>query len=173
MNRHIDATHSLQTLFSGLVEQVFMAEIGVCDVQLTGYLSNLLVDFVHADRIHRLRSMDRTAIRDLSRMEAEAVLEPPADTHQRRRLINRYIGDFTLFWTGVYPEHLRPQHQSGADRMREYLLQGKRSYIIASELTLPNDDPPADLLARLSGQFECCVHGLHLVRETWEKLARN
>jgi hypothetical protein len=112
-------------------------------------------------------------IQDVSRMEAEAALRQTASETERRRLINRYIGDYTLFWTGVYPEQLRARRQGGVDRLQEYLLQGNRSYVIASELATPDSDPPAALLANLSAQFECCVHGLHLVRESWERQSRN
>lgn len=148
-----------------------MVDIGLCDPRLTEYLGDLLADFVHIDRIYRLRTVDNHVIRDLSRMEAEANLGPDVDNTGRRRMINRYIGDFTLFWTGVYPESLHPRGQAGVSRLEAYLRSGKRSYGIASELTGEDDRPPAEILARLSAQFECCVHGLHLVREGWEQLA--
>jgi hypothetical protein len=173
MTHRLNTAANLQTLFAGLVEQVFMAEIGICDTRLTQYLTDLLTDFVHSDRIHRLRDADNVIIQDVSRMEAEAALRQTASETERRRLINRYIGDYTLFWTGVYPEQLRARRQGGVDRLQEYLLQGKRSYGIASALATPDSDPPAALLANLSAQFECCVHGLHLVRESWERQSRN
>lgn len=162
----------LRKLFGGLVEQVFNVDIGICDPALTNYLGEMLADFVHVDRIYRLRSVNKQVIREISRMEAEADLGPMVNETRRRRLINKYIGDFTLFWTGVYPEHLRPRRQGGVDRFGAYLLQGKRSYGIASELTGRGERPPADVLQHLSQQFEYCVHGLQLVRAGWERLGR-
>ncbi len=161
----------LRQLFDGLVEHVFLVEMGLCDPGVTAYLARLLAEFVHIDHIYRLQTVDREAIREISRMEALADLGPDVTDTERKRLINKYIGDFTLFWTGVYPEHLRARHQGGVDRLREYLLQGKRSYGIACDLTRVNDAPPADVLQQLSEQFEYCVHGLHLVREEWERLS--
>lgn len=102
MVSRITSRHPLRRLFRGLVEQVFMAELGVCDTRLTDYLSALLGDFVHVDAIYRLRTVDGEVIREVSRAEAEAYLGPEVDGTCRTRLINRYIGDFTLFWTGVY-----------------------------------------------------------------------
>ncbi|MGE3181548.1 MAG: hypothetical protein AB7N71_07955 [Phycisphaerae bacterium] len=169
----IDKNHSLEDLFGGLVEQVFMAEIGICDPTLTSYLTNLLIDFVHTDKIYRLQTADGEALRDLAAIEAGVVLPEKCDGTERTRLINRYVGDFALFWTGVYPETLRPRRRHGADRLREYMLRGKQSYSIASELTLGSTKPPGELLAHLSEQFECCVHGLHRVRESWEELGNN
>ena len=80
--------------------------------------------------------------------------------------------DFSLFWTGLYPEALRPRRGSGIDRVQVYMLQGKRGYGIAGELSHEDDAPPAHLLHELSDQFEFCVRGLHLVRLGWEQLTR-
>lgn len=168
----IKPTHSLCEMFSGLVEQVFMVEIGICDTRLTRYLSEVLADFVHIDQIYRLRTVTGEAIREISRMQTEAELGPDVADRLRTRLVNKYIGDFTLFWSGIYPEQLRAKH-SGVDRLYEYLLQGKHSYGIASDLTRDGDQPNAALLQHLSEQFECCVHGLHLVRANWEQLAQS
>lgn len=159
---------SLRSFFSGLVEQVFMTEVGICDPAVTDYLGQMLVDFVHIDDIYRLRAVDGETIRDVSKMQAQASLSARPDESTRTRIINRYIGDFTLFWAGIYPENLR-RPRSGGDRLELFLQQGRRSYGIASELSRPNADPPGELLRQLSRQFECCVHGLHLVRADWEQ----
>lgn len=160
--------HPLRQLFSGLVEQAFMADMGICDTHLTDYLGDLLADFLHVDQIYPFRSVDGAAIREVSLIEAQAHLAGDLPEPMRKRLINRYIGDLTLFWTGVFPESLRPR--SGPDRLREFLIQGKRSYEIASQLSDPDARPPSNLLRRLSEEFESCVHGLHLVRCGWERL---
>jgi hypothetical protein len=165
----ISQGHPLRRLFGGLVEQVFMIDMGICDTGLTDYLGSMLSDFVHVDAIYRLQTVDGEVIREVSRAEAEACLGPEVAGTERRRLVNRYIGDFTLFWTGVYPESLRCRGR-GADRLREYLLRGRRSYGIASELSTGRAEPPAELLRKLSDEFEACVHGLHLVREGWQQL---
>lgn len=169
----LEPEHSLHRLFSGLVEQVFFVEIGLCEPRLTEYLAGLLAEFVHVDDIFRLRSVDHEAIRELSRIEAEADLGPDVDEATRRRLIHKYIGDFTLFWTGVYPETLRARRASSVDQLHVYLASGKRSYGIASELTRTNQEPDADTLLQLSEQFEHCVRGLRLVRAGWEEYGQN
>lgn len=169
----LDPGHPLRRLFSGLVEHVFLVDLGLCDPKLTDYLGELLAEFVHVDRIYRLRTVDHAVIRDISRMEAEAALGPGVDDTTRRRLINRYIGDFTLFWAGVYPESLRPRLSGGVDRLVPYVRAGKLSYGIAGELSSPGDEPPAEVLLQLSDQFEYCVHGLRLVREGWEHFSRS
>ena len=169
MVARIAEDHPLRRLFAGLVEQVFMTEMGICETQLTDYLTAMLSDFVHIDAIYRLRTVDGEVIREVSRVEAEAYLGPGINKATRRRLINRYIGDFTLFWTGVYPESLRRRVSVG-DPLQQYVAQGKRSYGVAGELSPAHAEPPATLLRRLSREFERCVYGLHRVREGWERL---
>jgi hypothetical protein len=156
----------LHRMFSGLVQNVFQAEVGLCDPQVTDYLAQMLTEFVHVDDVFRLHDIDGHAIREISKMRAVAQLGPEIDDHERQRCINRYIGDFTLFWTGVYPEQLRLKRRGG-DPISRFVVEGKRSYGIASELSRPDERPPAALLRQLSAQFETCVHGLHLVRENW------
>jgi hypothetical protein len=163
MSFEIQKDHPLRKLFSGMIEQVFMSEVGICDPQLTDYLGDMLTDFVHVDRIYRMQGVDGRAITEVSRIEADAFLGPESDSATRTLVVNRFIGDFTLFWTGVYPEHLRLRPR-GSDRLREYLLRGKRSYGIAGELAQPASRPPGALLRRLSEEFEACVHGLNRVR---------
>lgn len=155
----------LARFFGGMVEYVFHVELGVCDPRLTSYLGELLSSFVHVDQIYRLRGADGERIYEISRMEAEGRLGPEVEGSARTREVNRFIGDFTLFWTGVYPENV---HRRRASRLQEYMLRGKRSYRIACELSDENGRPPADLLRRLSAEFECCAHGLNRVRQGWE-----
>ncbi|HPC21806.1 MAG TPA: hypothetical protein PK920_04915 [Phycisphaerae bacterium] len=164
------SAQELRRLFSGLVEQIFMAEVGICAPRLTDYLAQLLADFLHMDRVFRLRTADGELIREVSRMRAEAEIGMRLGDQTRARHINRYIGDFTLFWAGLYPESLQPRRNLGADLWRQYLVEGKTGYELASELSQTEDVPPPELLFDLSRQFESCVHGLHLVRENWEQL---
>lgn len=156
--------HPLRKLFDGAVEHVFMVDLGICDPRLSAYVGDILAEFVHMDHIFRMHTVDGQTIREVSRLEAEAYLGPHVNATTRTRVINRYIGDFTLFWAGVYPESLRGR---GANRLGEYLLQGKRSYGIAGELSDGETHPPAEILRRLSDEFEACVHGLRRVRESW------
>ena len=94
---------------------------------------------------------------------------PPAGRTHRE--VHRHIGDFTLFWTGVYPETLKKLRSAlSRDSFIDYCEQGKRSYYIASTF---DDDPSyrdeAHVLRRLSEEFELCAYGLTEVRREWER----
>jgi hypothetical protein len=165
---YYDPDHPLRKLFAGLTEQTFMAELGVADPHLVDYLSLLLTRFVHLDAIHRFRDATGKRLEEVVEMMIEAEALPA--TGRTRREYHRHIGDFTLFWTGVYPEALkRLQTVLSKDRFIDYCEQGKRSYYIAS--TFENDPyrEEAKVLRRLSSDFELCAFGLSQVRREWEK----
>lgn len=169
MTEPIPARHPLARLFTALTEQTFVASLGIGDPKLTGYVAELLCRFVHVDAIWRLRSAEGKRLEEVAEMMAAA--ETPGRSAGSTREVHRHIGDFTLFWTGAYPESLRcvrsPAHK---DHLVDYHRQGKRSYWIASQY----DDEPyrdeAPVLRRLSEQFELCAFGLSQVRREWEKL---
>src|SRR5437867_13442875 len=94
--------HPLRHYFSGLTEHTFMADLGVADPPLIDYLSMLLSRFVHIDTIFRLRSGAGKRLEEVADMLMEVEAMPPEGRTSRE--MHRHIGDFTLFWTGVYPE---------------------------------------------------------------------
>src|SRR5262249_3702992 len=103
---------------------------------------------------------------------AEMVIEAEGmpEGGRTRREVHRHIGDFTLFWTGVFPEAInRLRSAFSKDYFIDYCEQGKRSYYIAS--TFEEDDYPeeAPVLRRLSEEFELCAYGLNQVRREWER----
>ena len=163
MTREIPESHPLHRLFRGLTEYAFMTELGIGDPGLFGYVANLLAQFVPSQAIWRLRDGQGRRLDEVTAMLAEA--ESAADAG-RRCEYHRHVGDFTLFWTGVYPEALGRLQASGrADHLIDYQLQGKRSYYLASTL----DDDRGPVLRRLSEQFELCAYGLSQVRKEWER----
>jgi len=86
-----------------------------------------------------------------------------------RRDLHQHIGDFTLFWAGVYPEALRRSVMPD-DQFGEYVTHGKRSYHIAGEIEPSNEQPPEpEVFFRLSDRFELCAYGLREVRRAWEE----
>jgi hypothetical protein len=166
--RTIAADHPLRRLFAGLTEQTFLNTLGIGDPPLIDYLSFLLTRFIHFDAIYRLSSAQGRRLEEVADMMLEAESMPPEG--RTRREVYRHIGDFTLFWTGVYPEALqRLRSVLRKDHFIDYCEQGKRSYLIASSF---EEDPYRDeapVLRRLSAEFELCAYGLNQVRKEWER----
>jgi hypothetical protein len=160
--------HPLRRLFAGLTEHTFFHTLGVADPPLVDYLSEMLSRLIHMDALYRLRNTQGRRLEEVAEMMLEAESMPPEG--RTRRELHRHIGDFTLFWTGVYPEAVeRLRSTLCKDRFLDYCEQGKRSYYIASTF---EDDPYRDeapVLRRLSTEFELCAYGLNQVRREWER----
>lgn len=163
MTRSIPENHPLHRLFRGLTETTFLTELGIGDPHLVGYVAGLLTRFVPSDAVWRLRDRQGQRLAEVTAMIAAAEAATDSD---RRRDCHRQVGDFTLFWTGVYPEALpRLQATDSPDSLINYREQGKRSYFLAS--TFDGDEAP--VLRRLSVEFELCAFGLSRVRREWER----
>jgi len=163
--------HPLKRMFSGLAEHAFFSHLGVADPPLTDYLSGLLTRFLHFDAVYRLRNESGKPITQLTEMVLEAEQLPAGG--KTRREYYRHIGDFALFWTGLYPEVVdRQRTKLCKDAMVNYTTQGKRGYLITSKLEeAEHHDAEAHLFRRLSDQFELCAVGLRKVRDEWENTA--
>jgi hypothetical protein len=157
---------SIERFFSGLSEYIFQSKLGVADVQLVDYVSDMMFRFVRVDSLHKVRRPNGRPATEVFQMLGEAEKR----IGLARREVHRHIGDFTLFWSGMYPESLRKirPHES-ADGFLDYCRQGKRAYAIAAEIEGGIDRPSSDLLHQLSDQFEMCAYGLREVRREWEK----
>jgi hypothetical protein len=165
MSAEISRDHPIRELFSSLVERSFRADLGLNDPQVTGYLGDVLVSFLHRDRIFCLRNARGMRLEEVAEMLWEGDVALNATSFDRERQVHKHIGDFTLFWTGVYPEMLRLLRSPGRkDHLIDYVEQGRRSYRIASTFQHGPYAHEAPVLGRLAEQFELCVLGLHRVR---------
>ncbi len=166
--RSIHPEHPLRRLFAGLAEHTFLERFGIGDPRLIDYLSVLLSRFIHMDEVYRLSNARGRRLEEVADMMVEAEALPPEG--RTRREIYRHIGDFTLFWTGVYPEALnRLRSVVRKDHFIDYCEQGKRSYYIASTFEKEPFREEAPVLRRLSDEFELCAYGLNQVRREWER----
>jgi hypothetical protein len=155
---------AIRRFFAGLTEYAFHSRLGVADPPLVDYIAELLVRFVRWDELYPVRSIRGQRLMQVADMLAEAQhREGPA-----RRQVHRHIGDYTLFWTGVYPEVVDGMRRGSKDALLDYQQQGKRAYWIASTIPVEKEAAPSEVLKQLSEQFELCVYGLGEVRRQWE-----
>jgi hypothetical protein len=138
---------ALRRLFAALTEQTFQIELGVADPPLLDYLANLLVRFARSEAITGYRDAEGRRLTQVVDMlqEAEHRQAKP------RRELHRHIGDYTLFWTGVFPEALpRLQAPDRKDHLISYEQHGRTSYLIE--------------------EYDLCREGLNRVRQEWDRL---
>lgn len=155
---------SIRRYFAGLAENTFQSELGVVDPPLIDYLTELLMRSIRNDVVHRVRSVTGRPLMGIHEMVTEA----SARLGDAKRDLHRHIGDFALFWAGIYPEALR-DGEDNHGRFETYCCYGKRSYRIASSIEPADENAPeATLLQRLSDRFDLCCYGLREVRRHWE-----
>jgi hypothetical protein len=163
--------HPLRRLFGSLVHRTFAGTLGLSNEHVADYIANLLADFIHVDNIHKIRDARGKPLDEVAEMLMEGDVRLRANSFSREREVHKHIGDFTLFWTGVYPEALRYlRAPDRKDHLLDYISRGKESYYVASTFDYGRYQEEARILRRLSASFELCAFGLNLVRREWERL---
>ena len=100
-------------------------------------------------------------------MVAEGDIRLNADSFEREREVHKHIGDFILFWSGIYPEFLRHlKLHFGCDLICDYTRQGRESYYVVSTFDHAPYDREANTFRKLSSRFEEYTFCLRQVRET-------
>jgi len=156
---------TLRRAFAGHVEQTFQGELGVANIQIVDYLSDMLAGFLRTEALFGGRTLSGKRLHQVASMMDEAEQRIGIAKHESFRR----IGDFTLFWAGFYPETLPKLMQAGTqDHLIDYVGQGKRSYWIASDIETEHGEQRSSVLHMLSDQFEMVAYGLHEVRRSFE-----
>ncbi|HZO89217.1 MAG TPA: hypothetical protein VFB38_12855 [Chthonomonadaceae bacterium] len=169
----IPEDHPLRTLFRTLVARAFDETLGISEPKISRYLADMLTDFAHCDNLYRIHNRQGVRLEEVAAMLMEADVALNATSFERERAVHKHIGDFTLFWAGIYPEALLKLRAPGrADSLIDYVRQGKKSYYIVSTFQYGPYAPEASLFRQLSEEFELCQYGLNLVRRQWEHLAQ-
>jgi hypothetical protein len=160
------ATDRLRMLFAELVREAFFNELHYYDCEAAAYVGNLLMDFTSTEQLYRIRDARGRRLEDVGEMliESNPLLE--AASFDREREVRKHIGDYTLFFTGLFPESLkRPRHSLRLDYFLDYVKAGKESYNIVSKFDQFEYRRVAPLFRRLAENFELCMYGLNRVRD--------
>ena len=169
MNPEAPSAKRLKEFFLAMTRTSF-GQLGMADQQVVEYVASVLTDFSAAGNWLALRDAEGRRLTSVVEMLAAQTGAP--QTRGRvlgERELRKYVGDYTLFWTGVYPEALGQLRRTcSPDALINYQEQGKRSYYVASRLS--SGSFMSSVFRRLSDQFELCAFGLSCVRREWEKI---
>ena len=172
MPSQIPEHHPLRRLFGRLTERSFMETLGWPDINITDYVSNLLVEFTHADSLFQIKNRDGHRLDSVVDLLYESEVLFEANSPTREGEVHRHIGDFTLFMAGIFPEYLRRLKAAGPiyhkDFLVDYVKTGKRSYAMVAQYHEGEERRP--LFQKLSDNFELCVTGLGFVRNELDRM---
>ncbi|PSH04331.1 MAG: hypothetical protein CXZ00_08225 [Acidobacteria bacterium] len=164
----ISDRHPLRLLLSEQIARHFDLEVGLRDEEIWDYLTNLLTEFCDAHKLYGLKNAEGRSLDDVGEMLLESdPIYGPAASFDREREVRKHIGDFTLFFSGMFPEsvnrfRLRRQR---LENLIDFVHAGKESYFIVSQFDQMEYRKVAPLFGRLSRNFETCVFGLNLVHK--------
>jgi hypothetical protein len=148
----IPESHPLQQLFKELVARHYAEQIGIRDPQIVGYVAHLLADFIEVDQMYKIRNATGKPLTDVGEMLVESdPVYGPAPSFDRERQVRKHIGDYTLFFAGMFPEsinHFRLRRQR-VENFVEWVKAGKESYYIVSKFEHFEYTKVAPLFARL------------------------
>ena len=163
----IPESHPLREFFNQLVSEHFENSLGLRDQQVTDYVAEVLVDFCEIEQLHKVRNADNRPLHDVGEMLLESnPVYGEAPSFDREREVRKHIGDYTLFFSGMFPEainHFRLRRQR-LENFVDFIRAGKESYYIVSKFDLWEYSKAAPLFATLSEKFEECVYGLNQVK---------
>jgi hypothetical protein len=169
----IPESHSLQDLFQHLVGQHYAQAIGIRDPQIIAYVSHLLAEFCEAEQVFKVRDAANRPLSDVGEMLLQSdPVYGPAPSFDRERQVRKHIGDYTLFFAGMFPEsinHFRLRRQR-LENMIDWIKAGKESYYIVSKFEHFEYAKVAPMFAQLSRNFEECVYALNMVKNDLEEM---
>src|SRR2546421_10560814 len=168
----ISESNPLQQFFHHLVERNY-SEVGVRSFEVQSYVANLLTEFCEGETVYKIKDPSGKPLHDVGEMllAADPVFGP-APSFDRERQVRKHIGDYSLFFTGMFPEsinHFRLRRER-LEGFVDWMKAGKESYYIVSKFEHFEYAKVAPLFAMLSQHFEQCVYGLNLVKNDLEEM---
>lgn len=154
---------SLKRFFDRVIRLSF-ADLGLRGEPVAEHLSALLTRFARTEQLYAIRGARGERLETVAELLIEIQrawdFQAPDFDPFRERAVRQQIGDYTLFMTGVFREHVERVAAVGY-----YLREGKRAYQVVSEIDRSALRPEAPLFSTLADRFERYVGALNYVRK--------
>ena len=164
----LSADHPLRKLFRMALDFGFR-ENPADKPGIENYLEEqILCEFIHTENLFKIKDAAGKPLEDVADLLSEGDIRLNASSFPREFEVHKHIGDYTLFMLGMFPAALTRSSGKefilgrlvipGSALYEHYLLQGRRSYSLASQFT------DRDLYLELSTNFLLYRNVLELVR---------
>ncbi len=167
----IPESSPLQVFFKEVVERNY-GEVGLRSSEVNAYVANLLAEFCETETLYKIKNNDGRPLCDLGEMILESdPIHGPAPSFDRERQVRKHIGDYALFFSGMFPQSLN-HHRLRRMRMEaliDFVKAGKESYYIVSKFEHFEYAKVAPLFRKMSQEFERLVYGLNQVKNELEE----
>ena len=166
---------TLASLFDELVERSFEGALHMSDREVIAYVAELLTRFTLVENLYAIRDATGKTLEDVGEMliASNPLLDAPSFEFERE--VRKHIGDFTLFFAGLFPEAISRwrQRRERLDALIDYIRTGKESYYIVSEFNQFEYKSSAPFFKKMSEEFERCVFGLNLVKRDLQQMQQS
>lgn len=162
MSIEMSGNHPIRRYFTEALH-TSLTQLDLDESDVENYLAEMMVRFLHRDALYGIRDARGRRVESVAEMVVEADVRLNANSFDREREVHRHIGDFLLFWSGVYPEYLK--FPSNRDGLLDPVRQGRYSYHLVSTFDHGDYAKEAPVFRRLSAEFEGYLLALRLLRE--------
>jgi hypothetical protein len=172
----LSADHPLRKLFRKALDFGFRENPADKPGVNTYIEEQILCEFIHTDNLYKIKNASGKPLEDVADLLAEGDVRLNAQSFNREFEVHKHIGDYTLFMLGMFPLALARRSGRefilgriivpGSTLYNHYVIQGKRSYGLASEFA------DRELFLELSTNFLLYRNVLELVR-IYLETARN
>jgi len=170
MLHEVSEGHPIRGYFAKELHKA-LHEVGLSEQDVEAYLSHMLVAFLHHDEIFAIRNGAGQRLEVIVDMLAEGDIRANATSFDRERQVHKHVGDFLLFWSGLFPEFLKHvKKPTSKDAVVDVVRQGQMSYYLASTFDHNPYGIEAPVLRKLSDDFEGYQKGLLVVRKSMDTM---
>jgi hypothetical protein len=156
---------SLKRFFDRLVRRS-LEDLRMGGDPAADYLAGLLARFARTDQLYALRGAAGRPLESVVEMLLEVQrsweFDQPHFNPFRERDVRQHIGDYTLFMTGLFREHVDRRASTGF-----YVREGKRAYQVVADFQRSALKPDARLFLALADRFEGYASALQYLKRAY------
>src|SRR5262245_1265883 len=161
----IPVAPSLKRFFDRLVRRS-LDDLRMGGDPMADYVAGVLTRFARTDQLYALRDAAgrplETVVDMLLEVQRSWEFDRPQFDPFRERDVRQHIGDYTLFMTGIFREHVERRASTGF-----YVQEGKRAYQVVADFERSALKPDARLFAALADRFEGYVYALQYMKRVY------
>ena len=155
----------LPRFFARVTRSAF-GDLTLDDARAEAYITDLLTRFARAEALAAIDALPGrrlpTVVDALLEIQRVWEWEGPRFDPGKERAVRRHIGDYTLFMTGIFRDHVERLAVTSY-----YQHEGRRAYRFVSETARTAGRPDAALFRRLSDRFEQYAGALTYARKVY------
>ncbi len=158
--------HGLLPRFFEHVTRQSFRDLALDDPAVVRYLTDLLTRFARSEALYAVHEAAArrltTVTESLLAIERVWDLEAPTFNPGEEVTLRRQVGDYTLFMTGIFREHV--ERLAVVDY---YEREGRRAYHFVSETARARGQADAPVFRRLSARFPYWAGALQYARKVY------